>query len=99
MRDVLRQIPFFHERVAPYSFQQFLLGYQTVGVLSEKEQDVERFRGQRNRRIRARQSARTWIQNKLSEAVQVIHRNQLIERFRVFHLFSELPEGLPRAPP
>jgi len=34
MRDVLRQIPFFYERVPPHGLQQFLLGDQTVGVLS-----------------------------------------------------------------
>src|SRR5580700_2282102 len=99
MRDVLRQIPFFDERVAPHGLQQFLLGDQTVRVLSEKEQDVESFRSHGNGGIRARQSAPTWIQHKLSEAVQVAHRNQLIERFRVFHLFSEFSEGLPKAKP
>ena len=41
MGDVLRQIPLFHEGVAPHGFQQFLLGDQPVGVLSQKEQDVE----------------------------------------------------------
>ena len=33
MRDVLRQIPLFHERVALHGLQQFLFGNQTVGVL------------------------------------------------------------------
>ncbi|HEX4379019.1 MAG TPA: hypothetical protein VH022_03220 [Candidatus Acidoferrum sp.] len=41
MRDVLRQIAFFHEGVAPHGLQQFLFGDQTIGVLNEKVQDVE----------------------------------------------------------
>ena len=34
MGDVLRQIPFFYERVAPHGLQQFLLGDQAVRVLN-----------------------------------------------------------------
>ena len=49
MRDVLLQIPFFYERVAPHSLQQFLLGDQAVGVLSQEEQDVEGLGGERDR--------------------------------------------------
>ena len=48
MGDVLSQIPFFYDRVTPHGLQQFLLGDQTVGVLNQKEQDVESFRGERN---------------------------------------------------
>ncbi len=49
MRDVLRQIPLFHEGVAPHGLQQFLFGDQAVGVLRQEEQDVESFRGERDR--------------------------------------------------
>ena len=49
MRDVLLQIPFFYERVALHSLQQFLLGDQAVGVLSQEEQDVEGPGGERDR--------------------------------------------------
>src|ERR1700730_4924844 len=74
MGDVLRQVPLFYDGVAPHGLQQFLFGDQTVWVLSEKEQEVKSFRGQRNGRIRARQCAPTWIQHKLPEVVQVAHR-------------------------
>src|SRR5271155_6162460 len=75
MRDVLREVPFFYERVAPHGLQQFLFADQTVGVLNQKQQDVERFRSQSNGRIRARQRAPAWIEHKLSETVQVAHRS------------------------
>jgi len=49
MGDVLGQIPFFYERVAPHGLQQFLFGDQTVGVLHQQEKDVEGLRGERDR--------------------------------------------------
>ena len=48
MGDVSRQVPLFHEGVAPHGLQQFLLGDQAVGVLRQEEQDVVGLRGERN---------------------------------------------------
>src|SRR6266852_4309587 len=50
-RNVLRQIPLFHEGVPPHRFEQFVLCNQPVGVLSEEKQDVEGFRREGDRRF------------------------------------------------
>ena len=65
MRDVLRQIPFFYERVAPHGLQQFLFGDQAVRVLRQEEQDIEGLRvreiGESARdSVRLRESSANW---------------------------------------
>src|SRR5467141_2652591 len=39
VRNVLRQIPLFHEVVPPHRLEQFILCNQPVGVLSQEKQD------------------------------------------------------------
>ena len=74
MGDVLREVPLFHKGVAPHGVQQFVLGDQPVGVARQEEQDVERLRGEVDRRIGSRQRALPGIQRKLAETVQVTVR-------------------------
>src|SRR5580704_4054581 len=95
--DVLLQIPFFYKRAAPDGLQQFLFGDQTVGILNQKEEDIESFRGERNGQASARQSAARRIEQKFSEAVQVAHGGLVsssgYSEFLTF--FSEFTQGLP----
>jgi hypothetical protein len=65
--------------------------------LNQEEQDVERFRGEKNGGIGMRQRAPAGVQHKLPEAIEVSPWSRKIvarDHFRVFHPFSELSEGL-----
>src|SRR6267154_56349 len=66
-RNVLRQIPLFHEGVPPHRFEQFVLCNQPVGVLSEEKQDVEGFRREGDRRFVAAKCPSLGIQQIRSE--------------------------------
>src|SRR6267378_2045477 len=46
VRNVLRQIPLFHEGFPPHRLEQFLLGNYAVGVLRQENQDVEGLRSE-----------------------------------------------------
>jgi hypothetical protein len=67
--------------------------------LNQEEQDVERFRSEKNGGISMRERTPAGIQHKLSEAIEVSRWSRKIvarDHFRVFHPFSELSEGLHR---